>query len=180
LALHIEGGNIRGMQRFISDDVWNEQQMQYIYHGMVAHDMGEPKGVLIFDESGFVKKGQESVGVAREYCGTVGKVENCQVGVFAAYASAKGYALLDNQLFLPESWFDADHAERRAKCRVPKAVTFQSKAELAAAMLGAIQDEGQLPFRYIVADSIYGNSPIFLAAMDACIGRVYIGLSTQF
>jgi SRSO17 transposase len=103
MAIHIEGGNIRGMQRFISNDVWNEPQMQPIYHGMVAHDLGDSKGVLIFDESGFIKKGQESVGVARQYCGTVGKVENCQVGVFAAYASAKGYALLDNRLLLPES-----------------------------------------------------------------------------
>lgn len=180
MAIHMEGGNIRGMQRFISNDVWNEPQMQHIYHGLVTHDMGDPQGVLIFDESGFVKKGQESVGVARQYCGTVGKVENCQVGVFAAYASAKGYALLDKRLFLPESWFDADHAERRAKCRVPKDVTFQSKPELAADMLRAIQDEAQLPFRYLTADSIYGNSPVFLDAMDGCVGRVYmVGISSE-
>jgi SRSO17 transposase len=180
MAIHMEGGNIRGMQRFISNDVWNEPQMQHIYHGLVTHDMGDPQGVLIFDESGFVKKGQESVGVARQYCGTVGKVENCQVGVFAAYASAKGYALLAKRLFLPESWFDADHAERRAKCRVPKDVTFQSKPELAADMLRAIQDEVQLPFRYLTADSIYGNSPVFLDAMDGCVGRVYmVGISSE-
>jgi SRSO17 transposase len=180
MAIHIEGGNIRGMQRFISDAVWNESQMQHIYHGMVAHDMGDPKGVLIFDESGFVKKGQASVGVARQYCGSVGKVDNCQVGVFAAYASAKGYALVDQRLFLPESWFGADHAERRVQCRVPKDVTFQSKPELAAAMLRAIQDEGQLPFRYIAADSVYGNSPVFLDAMAACVGRIYmVGISSE-
>jgi len=180
MAIHIDGGNIRGMQRFISDDVWNEPQMQHIDHGMVAHDMGEPQGVLIFDESGFVKKGQESVGVARQYCGTIGKVDNCQVGVFAAYASAKGYALVDQRLFLPESWFDADHAERRAKCRVPQDVTFYSKPELAANMLRAIQDEGLLPFRYIAADSLYGNSPVFLDAMEACVGSIYmVGISSE-
>lgn len=180
MAIHIEGGNIRGMQRFISTDVWKEHQMQHIYHGMVAHDMGAPQGMLIFDESGFVKKGQESVGVARQYCGNVGKVENSQVGVFAAYASAKGYALVDQRLFLPESWFDADHAERRGKCRVPKDATFHSKPELAAGMLRAIQNEGQLPFRYIAADSVYGNSPVFLDAMEACVGRVYmVGISSE-
>jgi SRSO17 transposase len=180
MAIHIEGGNIRGMQRLITTDVWNEPQMQHIYHGMVAHDMGDPQGVLIFDESGFVKKGQDSVGVARQYCGHVGKVENAQVGVFAAYVSAKGYALVDKQLFMPESWFDDDHAERRAKCRVPQDLTFHSKPELAAAMLRAIEHAGQLPFRYIAADSVYGNSPVFLGAMEACVGCVYmVGISSE-
>jgi SRSO17 transposase len=108
--------------------------------------MGAPKGVLIFDASGVVKKEQESVGVARQYCGNVGKVDNCQVGVFAAYASDKGDALVDQRLFLPESWFDSDHAERRAKCRVPKDVRFQSKSELAN-MLRAIQEAGRLWMR---------------------------------
>ena len=89
MAIHIEGGNIRGMQRLITTDVWNEPKMKYIYHAMVAHDMGDPQGVVIFDQSGFIKKGQDSVGVARQYCGNMGKVDNAQVGVFAAYASAK-------------------------------------------------------------------------------------------
>src|SRR5687767_12143566 len=115
-----------------------------------------------FDETGFVKKGHDSVGVARQYCGTIGKVENCQVGVFAAYASCKGYALVDKRLFLPEAWFDDDHAERRAKCRVPKETLFQSKPERAAQMLLSIHADGVLPFRYIGADSVYGNSPVFL------------------
>jgi SRSO17 transposase len=84
MAIHLEGGNIRGMQRFISDDVWKEEEMRRIYHAMVADEMGEPRGMIIFDESGFVKQGEDSVGVARQYCGTIGQVENCQVGVFAA------------------------------------------------------------------------------------------------
>ena len=84
MALQVEGGTIRGMQRFISDARWDEEQMVWNYHQLVADEMGEPDGVLMFDESGFVKKGQDSVGVARQYCGSLGKVENCQVGVFAA------------------------------------------------------------------------------------------------
>ena len=180
MAMHIEGGNIRGMQRFISDDVWKEDKMRQTYHGMVADEMGEPQGIIIFDESGFVKKGQDSVGVARQYCSTIGKVENCQVGVFAAYASSKGYALVDKPLFLPEAWFDDEHAERRVTCRVPKEAVFRSKPELAAQMLLAIRAEGVLPFRYIGADSVYGNSPVLLEALDACVGAIYlVGISSE-
>jgi SRSO17 transposase len=180
MASHLEGGNIRGMQRFISDDVWKADEMRQTYHGMVADEMGEPQGMIIFDESGFVKKGEDSVGVARQYCGPIGKVENCPEGVFAAYASSRGYALVDKRLFLPEAWFDDDHAERRAACRVPKATLFQSKPELAAQMLRAIRSEGVLVFRSIGADSVYGNSPVFLDALDAWVGSVYlVGISSE-
>ena len=77
MALQVEGGTIRGLQRFISDVRWDEEQMRWNYHQLVAEEMGDPDGVLMFDETGFVKKGKDSVGVARQYCGTLGKVENC-------------------------------------------------------------------------------------------------------
>jgi len=170
MALHVAGGNIRGMQRCLSDDVWDEDLMRQTYHGLIAEEMGHPEGVLMFDESGFVKKGKESVGVARQYCGTLGKVENSQVGVFAAYASRQGYALVDTRLFMPELWFTEDYADRRAKCNVPEDITFHTKPQLAVEMLRAIRSEGRLPFKYIVADCLYGNSPDFLDALDACLG----------
>jgi SRSO17 transposase len=170
MALHVEGGNIRGMQRCMSDDVWDEDQMRQTYHDLVADEMGDPDGVLMFDESGFVKKGKDSVGVARQYCGTLGKVENSQVGVFAAYASRHGYALVDKRLFMPEQWFTEDYKDRRDKCNVPKDVTFHPKPQLAVEMLQAIRSKGRLPFKYIVADCLYGNSPDFLAAVDSCVG----------
>jgi SRSO17 transposase len=170
MALEVEGGTIRGLQRFISDVVWDEAQMRWNYHQLVAEEMGAPNGVLMFDETGFVKKGTDSVGVARQYCGTLGKVENCQVGVFAGYASRHGYALVDKRLFLPEVWWTDAYAARRARCNVPAELTFQSKPALAAAMLEAIAHEGLLPFKYIVADCLYGNSPTFLDAIDACVG----------
>src|ERR671937_2552569 len=170
MALEVEGGTIRGLQRFISDVVWDEDQMRWNYHQLVAEEMGDPDGVLMFDETGFVKKGKDSVGVARQYCGTLGKVENCQVGVFAGYASRQGYALVDKRLFLPEVWFTEAYAARRARGQVPPEVTFQSKPALAAAMLEAIVHEGLLPFKYLVADCLYGNSPDFLDAVDACVG----------
>ena len=170
MALQVEGGTIRGMQRFISDVMWDEEQMVWNYHQLVADEMGDPDGVLMFDESGFVKKGQDSVGVARQYCGTLGKVENCQVGVFAAYASRHGYALVDKRLFLPEAWLTDAYAARRTKCNLPNELCFQSKPQLAATMLQAIVHAGLLPFKYVVADCLYGNSPAFLDAVDACVG----------
>ena len=170
MALHVEGGTIRGLQRFISDVRWDEEQMLWNYHQLVAEAMGDPDGILRFDETGFVKKGKDSVGVARQYCGTLGKVENGQVGVFAGYASRHGYALVDKRLFLPEVWFTEAYAARRARCQVPPEVTCQSKPPLAAMMLQAITHEGLLPFKYVVADCLYGNSPDFLDAVDACVG----------
>src|SRR5262249_43194379 len=159
-----------GMQRFISDVRWDEAQMVWNYHQLVADALGDPDGVLMFDETGFVKKGQDSVGVARQYCGTLGKVEHCQVGVFAGYASRQGYALVDKRLFLPEVWWTEAYAARRTRCKVPAELTFHSKPQLAAAILEAIAKEALLPFKYLVADCLYGQSPNFLDAVDACVG----------
>ena len=170
MALHVKGGTVRGMQRFLSDVRWDEEEMRWTYHQLVAEALGDPDGVLMFDETGFVKKGRDSVGVARQYCGALGKVENCQVGVFAGYASRHGYALVDKRLFLPEAWCTDAYATRRTKCQVPTDLTLQSKPQLAAAMLRHMVHEGLLPFRYIVADCLYGNSPVFLDAVDACVG----------
>ena len=119
MALRIGGGTVRGLQRFLSDVAWDEEQMLWNYHQLVTEAMGEPDGILMFDETGFVKKGKDSAGVARQYCGTLGKVEHCQVGVFAGYASRQGYALVDKRLFLPEGWFAEAYAARRAACQVP-------------------------------------------------------------
>lgn len=170
MALRLQGSSIRGLQRFLSEVPWDEEHMRWTYHQLVAEAMGAPDGVLMFDETGFVKKGQESVGVARQYCGTLGKVENCQVGVFAGYASRQGYALVDKHLFLPDVWFTEAYAARRTACQVPPALTFRSKPQLAATMLQAIVREGLLPFKYVVADCLYGNSPAFLEAVEACVG----------
>jgi len=95
IALNVEDGNVRPMQRFISDAEWDEDKMLNKYHNLVNEDLGTVDGALIFDETGFIKKGNDSIGVSRQYCGSIGKVENCQVGVFASYASPYGYALLD-------------------------------------------------------------------------------------
>src|ERR671938_224349 len=172
IALHVEGGKVRAMQRLVSEALWDEDAMLETYHGLVQDEMGEPDGVLIVDETGFAKKGHDSVGVARQYCGSLGKVENCQVGVFAAYASRQGYALVDKRLFIPEPWFTDAYTARRTKGKMPAEVTWQSKPQLAAAMVQALHQAGILPFKYIVADCLYGNSPDFWAACEACVGTV--------
>ena len=125
---------MRGRQRCMSEDVWDEDTRRRTYHGLVANAMGDPEGVLRFDESGFAKKGKESVGVARQYGGTLGKVDKSQVGVCAAYASRHGYALVDTRLFMPAPWCTADYADRRGKCNVPDDVILHTKPQLAVEM----------------------------------------------
>ena len=170
IACSVENGNVRQMQRFLSDAVWDEEKILAKYRSMVNNDLGDDDGVLIFDESGFPKKGADSAGVARQYCGTLGKVDNCQVGVFCAYASRHGYALLDKQLFLPEKWFSDEYAQRRKNCAIPKETEFKTKPQLAAQMFSAVAQEGTLPFKYVVADTVYGNSPEFIDALESYSG----------
>lgn len=138
IALKVEGGNVRNMQRLLSYTRWEEEKMLSKYHKLVKEDMGDEDGVLIFDESGFRKKGKESVGVARQYCGTLGKVDNCQVGVFMAYASRYGYSFLEKKLFIPEKWFEEDYKDRREKCKIPAEVKFKTKPQLAIEMFNEV------------------------------------------
>ena len=173
IALAVKNGNVRALQRFVSDAPWDENNMISKYRSFVNDDLGSPDGALIFDESGFVKKGQDSIGVARQYCGTIGKVDNCQVGVFAAYVSEHGYALLDKRLFIPEQWFTDNYRVRRQKCDLPENATFQSKPALAVEMLKEISAEKVLPFKYVLGDSIYGVSPEFIKAVEALPGITY-------
>ena len=114
-ALAVKDGNVRAMQRFVSVAQWDDENILSKYRSLVNDDLGSSNGALIFDESGFLKKGQDSIGVARQYCGTAGKVDNCQVGVFAAYVSESGYALVDKRLFIPEQWFSDQYNARREK-----------------------------------------------------------------
>jgi SRSO17 transposase len=172
IAFAVEGGKVRAMQRFVSDAPWDDETIMCKYRSLVNEDFGHPDGAIIFDESGFVKKGDDSIGVARQYCGSIGKVENCQVGVFAAYTSPHGYALIDKRLYIPEQWFSDEYHERREKCMLPAVIKFQTKPQLAAEMLRDLAGEKLLPFRYILADSIYAN-PDFIEACESFTGVTY-------
>jgi SRSO17 transposase len=154
MALAVEGSRSRSLHRFLSETVWDEEQRRWHSHQLVADELGEPEGVLRFDASGLVKKGNDSAGVARQYGGTLGKVEHCQVGVLAGYASRQGYALVDKRLFLPEVGCTEAYAARQARCQVPAEVPLRTKPQLAAAMLPNIVHEGLRPFTYVVADCL--------------------------
>ena len=174
IALHVENAKVRAMQHFISDVTWDDERILSKYHEMVAEDLADLDGALIFDESGFVKKGDDSAGVARQYCGSIGKVENSQVGVFSAYATRHGYCFLGNRLYIPEKWFGETYEDRRIKCKFPERMTFKTKPQLAIEMLEDIVKEGVIPFRYVAADSIYGNSPEFIEAVEKIPGVTYM------
>jgi SRSO17 transposase len=174
IALNVEDAKVRAMQFFVSNVIWDEDKIMSKYRCMVEEDLGDPDGTLIFDESGFVKKGSESAGVARQYCGTIGKVENCQVGVFAGYASRYGYCLLGSRLFIPEKWFSEDFAHRREKCKLPQGLQFKTKPQLAVELLQEISRQNTVSFRYVAADSIYGNSPEFIKAVEDIVGVTYM------
>lgn len=172
IAVKVEGGSIRDIQKCLGDAKWDEERMLSTYWKKVKADIGDEEGVLIFDESGFRKKGNESAGVGRQYCGNLGKVENCQVGVFTAYTSRHGYSLLDKRLFLPEQWFSDEYAEKRRKCSIPEELEFRTKPQLAVEMFQEQEKRAILPFKYILSDTLYGNSPDFIKAVDAS-GKIY-------
>jgi SRSO17 transposase len=173
IALAVKDGNVRAMQRFVSAAPWDDEKIGYKYRCLVREDLGSFGGAIIFDESGFEKKGDDSIGVARQYCGSIGKVENCQVGVFASYVSEHGYALVDKRLFIPEKWFTDEYRERRKKCNLPDHFTFRTKPQLAAEILCAIDKEKVLPFKFILSDAVYGMSPEFIQVTEAMPDRTY-------
>ena len=173
IALNIKGGNVRAMQRFVSDAPWDDEKMMAKYRNLVASDLNNSDGALIFDESGFAKKGNESIGVAKQYCGNIGKVDNCQVGVFAAYASDAGYSLVDKRLFIPEKWFSDEFKLRRKKCKLPEDMEFRTKPQLAVEMLNHIANEDILSFKYILGDSLYGISSDFIEAANKLVDKTY-------
>ncbi len=113
--------------------------------------LGDHAGVLVVDETGFLKKGEHSVGVARQHSGTAGRIENCQIGVFSAYARRWGHALIDRQLYLPKAW--TGDTERRTKAHVSKDVEFATNPQLARAMVSRLLDEG-IPCAFVLADAV--------------------------
>jgi SRSO17 transposase len=162
MAMALKGGDIQAMQQFIGQGRWQDDKLLHKHWQLVDETLGEDDGVYIIDESGFPKKGDHSVGVARQWCGVLGKVENCQVGVFGAYASRHGYTLVDHRLFLPEKWFDDNYRERWKKCGIPEETTFQTKPQIALQRLQAVVAHGRLRFRWVMCDELYGRNPDFL------------------
>jgi len=142
-------------QRLLYQAQWNadaarERLLQYS-----IEIFGDEDGIGVVDETGFIKKGERSVGVKRQYSGTAGKIENCQIGTFLSYATPKGHVFLDRRLYLPEEW--CNDAARREQAKVPADVVFQTKPELAMAMLEHAWQTG-VPMRWVAGDEVYGDS----------------------
>jgi SRSO17 transposase len=147
----------QGLQKFIGQAPWDHHPLLSVLTRQVAAELGEPDGVLVFDPSAFPKKGAESVGVQRQWCGRLGKTDNCQLGVYLGYASRVEHALVDFRLFLPRQW--AANRKRRKKAGVPRAVRFRTRHELALEML---DERGPgLPHAWIAGDDEMGRSSWF-------------------
>jgi len=170
LAEHAGHRTPDGLQRLLNGATWNADDVRDDLQTYVADKLGEDGGVLILDDTGFVKKGTTSAGVQRQYSGTAGRTENCQIGVFAAYATTRARALVDRELYLPKSWTD-DHERCRA-AKVPDGRGFATKPELARAMvLRALASP--LPIAWVTADAAYGQEWRFRRMLEeAAVGYV--------
>jgi SRSO17 transposase len=141
-------------QHLLGRAVWSADEVRNDLHDYVVKHLGDEDGVLVIDETGFLKKGTKSAGVQRQYSGTAGRVENCQIGVFLAYVSREGRTFLDRELYLPQSW--ADDQERRAEAGIPPEVKFATKPALGRRMIERAQ-QAEVPFQWVTGDEVYGN-----------------------
>ena len=165
---------VRRLQYFAADSAWSDQPFLERHRQAVGDELGTREGVLLVDTTDMPKQGMHSVGVARQYCGRLGQVANCQAGVFVAYAGKGGATLVHRRLFLTEAWVgDEAYAERRQRCGVPAEATFQTKPQLALERLSELAAEGTLPARWVSCDEGYGRSVDFLDGV-AALGLGYM------
>jgi SRSO17 transposase len=159
-----------GVQDFLARMRWDAEAVRDDLRAYVVEHLGHPDAVLVLDETGFMKKGTRSCGVQRQYSGTAGRIENCQVGVFLGYASRHGHALVDRVLYLPEGW--ANDPARRAEAGVPEAVAFATKPKLGRRMLERAFEAG-VPCAWVTGDSVYGADAALRRAIERR-GRGYV------
>lgn len=186
IAEHAGDDGPGGMQDLIGRARWDDARVRADVRDFVAVKLGHPDGVLVIDETGDLKKGVHTVGVQRQYSGTAGKIENCQLAVHLSYASPAGHTLLDVALYMPKSW--TDDPARRAAAGVPDTVGFATKPQLAQRLI-ATAVAGGLPCRWVAGDEAYGGDPLLAAALRdrrlgyvlavACSHRVPTGLGIQ-
>ncbi|MBI3326438.1 MAG: IS701 family transposase [Nitrospinae bacterium] len=156
LAEHAGDTTPDGMQRLVATYQWEADLVRDDVRTYVLDHVGAPQAVLVLDETGFLKKGTKSVGVQRQYSGTAGRVENCQIGVFLAYASATGRTFIDRELYLPQSW--VEDVERRREAGVPDEVAFATKPQLGQRMLARAVTAG-VRVAWVTGDEVYGSDP---------------------
>ncbi len=154
LAEYVGDPTPDGVQRLLATYEWDADAVRDDLQAYVVEHLGDAQAVLVVDETGFLKKGTKSVGVQRQYSGTAGRIENCQIGVFLAYAGSRGHAFVDRAVYLPQDW--AEDTARRRDAEVPAEVAFQTKPQLAQTMLERAFTH-ELPARWVTADEVYGN-----------------------
>jgi SRSO17 transposase len=168
-----------GMQRLVNASRWDADAVRDDLVAYVRAHLADPSAILVIDETGFLKKGTKSAGVQRQYSGTAGKRENCQIGVFVAYSSlvpAPTQVLVDRELYLPQEW--AGNRERRQEAGVPEAVTFTTKPELARRMLARVGAAG-LPAAWVTGDTVYGGSGPLRAWLEGCRQPYVLALASN-
>ena len=164
------------LQHFVARARWSAEDVRDDLQQYALQHLGSKDGILIVDETGFLKKGTKSVGVKRQYSGTAGRIENCQIGVFLAYRSDAGYALIDRSLYLPKEW--CEDLSRRIEAKVPDSITFSTKPTLARQMLSRTLDAG-VPAKWVTADEVYGSDRQFRRfCEDRGLGYV-VAISSQ-
>src|SRR5690349_7253442 len=165
-------------QALLDRSRWEADALRDLVRDYALETLAEPEAVLVIDETGFLKQGQASCGVARQYTGSAGKITNCQIGVFAAYVSDKGHAFIDRSLYLPRAW--AEDPARRASAHIPQQIAFATKPHLACAMIKRAIAAG-VRFAWVVGDSIYGVSEVERALRRAGKGYVLgVAATSQF
>jgi SRSO17 transposase len=157
--------SVRSQQRFMKTYRWDLAGMEGRHLTMLSESVTCPNGMINTDSSEFLKKGKESVGVARQYCGEAGKTDNCQSGVFVGYSSKKGYGLLTSQLYMPEVWFSEEYDERRQFNLVPADLEFQTKPQIALALINKVSATGLFPAKWIGCDATFGSDINFLNSL---------------
>jgi SRSO17 transposase len=177
LAEHFGDPTPDGVQHLLARADWNADAVRDDLTRYVAEHLGDPGGVLVVDETGFLKKGTKSCGVARQYSGTAGRIENCQIGVFLGYVSRRGRALLDRELYLPKEW--AGDAARRTGAGVPKSVSFDTKLVLARRMIDRAVAAG-VPASWVTADAVYGSDYRFRFALESQGLGYVVGVRSDF
>jgi SRSO17 transposase len=177
LAEHLGDPTPDGVQHLPARAGWDADAVRDDLIRYAADHLGGPGGVLVVDETGFLKKGTKSCGVARQYSGAAGRVENCQIGVFLGYAGRKGRALLDRALYLPKEW--ADDAGRREAAGVPEAVEFATKPVLARRLIDRAVAAG-VPARWVTADAVYGADYHFRTAVEGHGLGYVVGVRSDF
>jgi len=155
LAEHAREATPYGMQRLLGRSVWDVDGVRDDLRHFVLEHLGNLNAILALDETSFPKRGCKSAGVKKQYCGTTGDLENCQVGVFLSYVTAKGHTLIDRELYLPLKWIQ--DRERCQEAGIPETVRFQTKCELARQMIERIH-KAQIPISWVVADTVYGSN----------------------